>query len=311
MSDINEGENKVLRIGTRRSLLAKAQTNWVVGELSRMNPELKIEIVEIVTTGDRILDRTLSEVPGKGVFVKEIEERMLAGDIDLAVHSMKDLPAAFPAGLGLGAVSRRVDARDVLVTRHDTPLSDLPSGAKIGTSSLRRQVQLLKCRPDLTVIDIRGNIDTRLRKSESEEYDGILLAAAGLIRMGWDDRIQEFISLDDMIPAVGQGALGIEIREGDEDTATLLAPLNDPVTDNCVEAERVFLEAMGGGCHTPMGAYCRQIGEKVELLAFGADDSGDETRRLKLSGRIEDASRLALQAAAEIAPVVGSNAEDV
>ena len=282
-----------LRIGTRRSALAKTQTNQVAAHLSKLYPELKIDIIEIVTTGDKVLNTALNQMPGKGVFVKEIEEKLLAGDIDMAVHSMKDLPTEFPEGLKIGAVTTRVDPRDVFVSRLGLTLGEMPAGARIGTSSLRRQAQLLKFRDDLEIVDIRGNIDTRLRKSESDPYDGIVLAAAGLIRMGWQERIHEYISCDVMIPAVGQGAVGIEIREHDKDTADLIAPLNDVATELSVKAERIFLDGMGGGCHAPMGAYCNNKNGHVVLKAFKAEADGSQFQRAELQGQLSEAAGLA------------------
>ncbi len=287
----------LLRIGTRRSALAKAQTNWVIGELARFHPQLKIEIVEVVTTGDKILDSPLSRLPGKGLFVKEIEDKLLAGEIDLAVHSMKDMPTEFPPGLGIGAIPTRVDPRDVFISRHNVTLEEISEGARIGTSSLRRQSQLLHHRPDLKVVDIRGNIDTRLNKAETEAYDGIILAAAGLIRMGWEDRIEQYLSCSAMIPAVGQGALGIEIRLDDEGTRDLLAPLNDGATQECVEAERAFLAAMGGGCQTPMAAFCRERDGEVVLHAFHASEDGLFFQNEKVECDIAEVSHIAVQIA--------------
>jgi len=287
----------LLRIGTRRSALAKAQTNWVIGELARFHPQLKIEIVEVVTTGDKILDSPLSRLPGKGLFVKEIEDKLLAGEIDLAVHSMKDMPTEFPPGLGIGAIPARVDPRDVFISRHNVTLEEISEGARIGTSSLRRQSQLLHHRPDLKVLDIRGNIDTRLNKAETEAYDGIILAAAGLIRMGWEDRIEEYLSCGLMIPAVGQGALGIEVRLDDEGTRDVLAPLNDHTTQECVEAERAFLAAMGGGCQTPMAAFCRERNGEVVLHAFHASEDGLFFQNEKVECDIAEVSDMAVQIA--------------
>ncbi len=285
--------SNILRIGTRRSLLAKAQTNWVREELISRYPELQIEIVEVLTTGDRILDAALSKVPGKGLFVKEIEEKLLTRDIDLAVHSMKDVPTEFPAGLGIAAMTERVDPRDVLVTRRTENLADLPSGARIGTSSLRRQAQLLTYRNDLHIVDIRGNIDTRLKKSETEEYDGILLAAAGLHRMGWSDRVHEYLSCDVMVPAVGQGALGLETRLEDAATNHYIECLNDAATQTAVEAERVFLAGMGGGCQAPMGAYCRVAQHDISFKAFHANPEGTEIQRTEMTGRLDGATTIA------------------
>lgn len=282
-----------LRIGTRRSALAKAQTQWAVDHLGQLYPELKIEIVEVVTTGDKILNSPLNRMPGKGVFVKEIEDQLLAGKIDLAVHSMKDLPTDSPEGLILGAITKRLDPRDVFITRLNRDLEEMPEGSKIGTSSLRRKVQLLVYRPDFQVIDIRGNIDTRLKKSEMSEYDGIILAAAGLIRMHWLERVQEYLSCEVMIPAVGQGALGIEIREEDEETQELIAPLNDPTTEVTVKAERLFLEAMGGGCQTPMAAFCRVRDNEVVFQAFSAHEDGGHFQKEKIEGHLNEATSIA------------------
>lgn len=288
---------KTLRIGTRRSLLAKAQTQHVVQSLNDLYPNLEIQIVEVITTGDKILDSSLSRMPGKGVFVKEIEEKLLAREIDLAVHSMKDLPTEFPDGLTIGAIPARVDPRDVFVTRHQRNLEDMPEGTYIGTSSLRRKAQLMHARPDLNIIDIRGNIDTRLQKSETEDFDGILLAAAGLTRMGWQNRIHEYLSCETMIPAVGQGALGIEIREDDDETRNLLSSLNDEATALAVAAERIFLQRMGGGCQTPMAAFCRVRDSDVALHGFCAEEDGSNFRSATLNGTLTEAADLARQLA--------------
>ena len=294
--------DNVLRIGTRRSLLAKSQTNWVIGELSRLHPQLKIEIVEVVTIGDKILDTALSKVPGKGVFVKEIEDKLLSGEIDLAVHSIKDLPTEFTDGLKIGAIPERVDPRDVFISPHDTHLDELPDGAKIGTSSLRRQAQLLKFRSDFKMVDIRGNIDTRLRKAGSEEYDGIILAAAGLVRLGWEDQIKEYLSCDVMIPAVGQGALGLEIRADDARTQNLISHLNHSATEICVRAERTFLADMGGGCQTPMAAFCRERGGEIVFQAFEACEDGSNHRKMRREGSIDQAFLFAEEAVRQLRP---------
>jgi hydroxymethylbilane synthase len=286
-----------LRVGTRRSALAKAQTQAVINQLLQLQPQLQIQIIEIVTTGDKVLDTALSRMSGKGVFVKEIEDNLLENEIDIAVHSMKDLPTAFPAGLKIGAITERVDPRDVFVTRFKRNLEEMPAGARIGTSSLRRKAQLLALRPDFQVIDIRGNIDTRLRKAETSEYDGIVLAAAGLTRMGWQDRIQQYLNYDVMIPAVGQGAVGVEIRDDDHATASLLKPLNHKFTETAVNAERKFLAAMGGGCQTPMGAFCEIDGGQMIFHAFVAKEDGSHFRKGKVAGKIEEAAAIAEKAA--------------
>lgn len=291
---------KSLRIGTRRSSLAKAQTQWVVNKLKHIYPHRRFEIVEVVTTGDKILDASLDHMPGKGVFVKEIEDQLLAGQIDLAVHSMKDLPTELPKGLILGGITKRFDPRDVFITRLKRNLNEMPKGAKIGTSSVRRKAQLLAYRSDFQVFDIRGNIDTRLKKAKTSDYDGIVLAAAGLIRLGWLGWIQQYLSCDIMIPAVGQGALGIEVRESDKETLKLIEPLKDQNTENAVNAERVFLAAMGGGCHTPMGAYCQVNNKKVVFHAFRAQEDGSNFHRDLLQGHLMDAIDLAKELAHRI-----------
>ena len=280
---------KELRVGTRRSALAKAQTQSVINQLLQIQPQLKIHIVEIVTTGDKVLDTALSRMSGKGVFVKEIEDKLIDDEIDIAVHSMKDLPTEFPAGLKIGAITERVDPRDVFVSRFKANIEEMPADVKIGTSSLRRKSQLLALRPDFRVIDIRGNIDTRLRKADTLEYDGIVLAAAGLTRMGWLDKIQQYLDFDLMIPAVGQGAVGIEIRDDDQATAALLKPLNHPLTEIAVNAERKFLATMGGGCQTPMGAFCEINNGEMIFRAFVADEDGSHFEKEKVTGKLSDA----------------------
>jgi hydroxymethylbilane synthase len=292
--------NKPLRVGTRRSALAKAQTQWVIDRIKAIRPQLEVEVIEVLTTGDRVLDTSLTLLAGKGVFVKEIEEKLLAEEIDLAVHSMKDLPTEFPEGLTIGAIPERVDPRDALVTRLTENLEDLPEGATIGSGSFRRRAQLLNYRPDLQVADIRGNIDTRLKKSETDEFDGVILAAAGLMRMGWENRIRQYLSCGTMIPAVGQGALGIEIRQDDDATAALIAPLNDSPSEIAITAERTFLHQMGGGCQTPMAAFCRVRGQEAVMQGFCADEDGSAFHRTKLEGTLDQAVDLASRLADEL-----------
>ncbi|MBO8177324.1 hydroxymethylbilane synthase [Aeribacillus pallidus] len=243
-------------VGSRRSKLALTQTKWVIDQLKQLGVPFEFEIKEIVTKGDRILDITLSKVGGKGLFVKEIEQAMLNKEIDMAVHSMKDMPAVLPDGLMIGCVPKREDPRDVLISKRNVPLRDLSKGAVIGTSSLRRSAQLLSFRPDLNIKWIRGNIDTRLAKLETEEYDGIILAAAGLSRMGWSDEvITEYLHEDICLPAVGQGALAIECREDDEELLRELQRLNCRYTASTVMAERTFLHRLEGGCQVPIAGY--------------------------------------------------------
>ena len=284
--------SKILRVGTRRSLLAKAQSNWVINQILKYHSHLKIEVKEIVTTGDKFLD-SFSNLPGKGVFVKEIEEHLLSDKIDLAVHSMKDLPTEMPSDLEIAVIPERVDPRDIFITRHHKDIEKMPSGSRIGTGSPRRKAQLLNFRSDLEVIQIRGNIDTRLKKAQTDEYDGIVLAAAGLIRKGWQKHIQQYLSCGVMIPAVGQGALGIEIRSDDAATRELITPLNDPISQQTVNAEREFLKGMGGGCQTPLAAFCRERSGRVDFQAFCAAEDGSNFHKEQIEGKIDDAMLLA------------------
>lgn len=246
-------------VGSRQSTLALTQTNQTIQLLKEKCAEAGLsytfEVKPIITRGDRILDVTLSKVGGKGLFVKEIEQALMDQEIDLAIHSMKDMPFELPEGLTIGAIPLREDPRDVLISRAGIRLEELPVGAKVGTSSLRRAAQLQAFRPDLQIESIRGNIDTRIRKLTEEGFDAILLAAAGLYRMGWLDRATEYLSTDICLPAVGQGALAIECRKDDEEVLKLLHLINDPVTAQTVAAERRLLGLLNGGCQVPIGAY--------------------------------------------------------
>lgn len=273
-------------VGSRRSKLALTQTNWVIDQLKKIDPSYDFEVKEIVTKGDRILDVTLSKVGGKGLFVKEIEQAMLSGEIDMAIHSMKDMPSVLPDGLTIGCIPERKDHRDVLVSKGHVPLSELKPGAVIGTSSLRRKAQLLAARPDLEIKWIRGNIDTRLKKLETEDYDGIILAAAGLLRMGWaKETVTEFLEPEICLPAVGQGALAIECRENDEELLSLLSKFTCEKTDRAVRAERAFLYAMDGGCQVPIAGYA-QINEEgnIVLSALVASPDGKTIYKEILEG---------------------------
>lgn len=253
-------------VGSRRSKLALTQTNWVIDQLKAIDPSFDFEVKEIVTKGDRILDVTLSKVGGKGLFVKEIEQAMLDKEIDMAVHSMKDMPAVLPEGLIIGCIPEREDHRDALISKGDIRFSDLKPGAVIGTSSLRRAAQLLARRPDIEIKWIRGNIDTRLAKLETEEYDAIILAAAGLKRLGWaSDVVTEFLDPDLCLPAIGQGALSIECRSDDEELRGLLDKFTCKRTDATVRAERAFLHKMEGGCQVPIAGYA-EMNEKDEIV---------------------------------------------
>ncbi|UOY94171.1 hydroxymethylbilane synthase [Ectobacillus sp. JY-23] len=262
-------------VGSRKSKLALTQTNWVIEQLKQLGVPFEFEVKEIVTKGDVILDVTLSKVGGKGLFVKEIEQAMLDKEIDMAVHSMKDMPAVLPDGLTIGCVPKRVDPRDVFITKHGESLSDLPAGAVIGTSSLRRSSQLLAERPDLQIKWIRGNIDTRIRKLQEEDYDAIILAAAGLKRMGWaDDVITGYLEADQCVPAVGQGALSIECRADDEELLSALRLFNDAITERTVAAEREFLHRLEGGCQVPIAGYAVMQEGEIELTALVGSKDG-------------------------------------
>ncbi len=263
-------------IGTRQSKLALFQTNLVA---NRLKDDFEVEIVKIKTTGDKILDSALSDIGERGLFTKEIEEALLDGKIDMAVHSMKDLPTELPAGLMIGAILEREDPRDVLISKGNLSLLDLPKRAKVATSSLRRRAQLLALRKDLNVVDIRGNLDTRLKKLDAGDVDAIVLAASGLIRLGLAERIAERFSADEMLSAVGQGAIGIEMREGDERIKDAIAPLGHKETSLAVRAERAFLHRLEGGCQVPVAALGVLEDEGLEL--FGLVASLDGNRIIK------------------------------
>ncbi len=259
-----------MRIGTRGSQLALTQAHWVKAGLEDRHTDLETQLIKIKTTGDQILDVPLAKVGGKGLFVKEIEEALLREEIDLAVHSMKDVPTALPPELHLGVVTRREDARDVLISADGRSLKDLPRGARVGTSSLRRQAQLLHFRPDLQIVQLRGNLDTRIRKLTDEGLAAIVLAAAGLRRMGWEERVTEYLDPEISLPAVGQGALGIECRVRDESTNRVLQFLNHEPTRCGVLAERAFLRRLEGGCQVPIAAHA--------LILNGSTPAREETR---------------------------------
>jgi len=251
-------------IATRGSKLALWQANHIREAIEKEHGAT-VEILNVKTTGDKILDAPLSKVGGKGLFVKEIEEAILEGRADLAVHSLKDVPTKLPDGLGLTAYTQREDARDALISGDGKGLADLPEGARIGSSSLRRQCQLLKVRPDLLITSLRGNLDTRLRKVEEGRYDAIILAAAGMKRLGWEDRISEFIPADILLPAIGQGALGIECRADDKQVIDLISFLDHHDTSVAVRAERAFLARLEGGCQVPIAAYGEVDGNMLRL----------------------------------------------
>ena len=282
------GETATIRrsfvIGTRGSLLARAQCRIVQKELAARYSDDAWLTKEIKTQGDIDRNVGLASLGGQGVFVRALEEGLLAGEIDLAVHSLKDMPTELPPGLKIGAVLPREDARDVLISRVGPSLDSLPEGAVVGTGSLRRQAQLLCYRPDLTVRDIRGNVDTRLRKLHDGEYDALVLAAAGLVRLGRGHLITQYLSLEVMLPAVGQGALAIEVREDDQAVIRRAEPLNDPATERAVRAERGLLAALGGGCAVPIAAYGELTNGRLGLTGVVADPTSGRCIRGSLSG---------------------------
>jgi hydroxymethylbilane synthase len=278
-----------LTIGTRGSQLALWQANHVAERLRAAFADVSVRLETIKTTGDKILDVPLAEVGGKALFVKEIEEALLEGRVDLAVHSMKDVPTDLPAGLAIAAIPERADPSDVLISRTGARLKDLPAGARVGTSSLRRQAQLLHHRPDLTIVGLRGNLDTRLRKLEGEGLDAIVLAAAGIKRLGWMERITEFLSPEVCLPAIGQGALGVEIRQGDPTATGAVAVLDHRETHLAVRAERAFLRRLEGGCQVPFAAHAELAEGRILLRGLVAAPDGRRLVRGERGGDAEDA----------------------
>ncbi|UFT97951.1 hydroxymethylbilane synthase [Radiobacillus kanasensis] len=273
-------------VGSRKSNLALTQTEWVIKQLQNAGAKNSFSVKKISTKGDRILDVTLSKVGGKGLFVKEIEQAMFDGEIDMAVHSMKDMPSELPEGLTIATIPVREDHRDAFISNDHVKLMDLPEGAIVGTSSLRRGSQILAVRPDLKIKSIRGNIETRLRKLKEEDFDAIILAAAGLLRMGWgEDIVTEFLDPDLCVPAVGQGALAIECREDDTELLELLAKIKDEQTSTTVAAERRFLHLMNGGCQVPIAGYAHLEEEEVILTALVSTSDGKTVLKETVRGK--------------------------
>ncbi len=283
---------KKITIGTRASLLAVTQSTWVKEQIEKHNPGTTVELIKITTKGDKILDVPLAKVGGKGLFVKELEDALLDGRADLAVHSMKDVPTDLPEGLYLGVVTERENPRDAFVSnKYGNPL-ELPQGATVGTSSLRRKSQLACLRPDLVIEDLRGNVDTRLRKLDEGQYDAIILAAAGLNRLGKSDRITSLIDPVQMLPAIGQGALGLELRVDDTDLLEGISFLNHADTATAVVAERAFLLRLEGGCQVPIGAFATANGDSVTLTGLIASVDGREILREEVSGTASEAEAM-------------------
>lgn len=292
--------SKTIRVGTRDSALAMWQTEWVVGQLRQLYPDLKFEIVAMKTQGDKILDVALAKIGDKGLFTKELEVAMLEGRVDLAVHSMKDLPTRLPAGLTIGAICVRENPGDVLISPAGYTLETLPDGARIATSSLRRRAQLLAYRRDLQITDMRGNLATRFRKLQEQKLDGMILAAAGVVRLGWQDRISQYIPYEISLPAVGQGSIGIEIRENDEEIMNLLRPLNDFAAAAAIKAERAFLRKLEGGCQIPIGALGQLQGDQLVLQGVVASLDGSKLLRKTISGSPAAAEQLGEELAGQM-----------
>ncbi|QQM64191.1 hydroxymethylbilane synthase [Pseudoalteromonas sp. LC2018020214] len=293
-------KTKLVRIATRKSALALWQAEFVKAELERFHADVRVELVPMSTQGDIILDTPLAKIGGKGLFVKELEQAMLDGRADIAVHSMKDVPVEFPQGLALHTICEREDPRDAFVSNNFANLSALPQGAIVGTSSLRRQCQIKALRPDLDIRDLRGNVNTRLGKLDDGQYDAIILAAAGLIRLEMESRIANYIEPEVSLPANGQGAVGIECRIDDEVTKALLAPLEHTQTRIRVNAERSMNRYLEGGCQVPIGAYALVDGEQVHLRGLVGAVDGSEILRDEVTGHVNDAEKLGIELAKKL-----------
>ena len=291
---------KTLKIATRQSPLALWQANYVKDRLQQLYPDLTIELVPMVTKGDVILDSPLAKIGGKGLFVKELENALLTKEADIAVHSMKDVPMQFPEGLGLAVICQREDPRDAFVSHSYRTFAELPQGAVVGTSSLRRQCQLKALRPDLDIRSLRGNVGTRLSKLDNGDYDAIILASAGLIRLGLADRIASFIDVEQSLPAAGQGAVGIECRTDDVQVQALLAPLADAETTYCVRAERAMNNHLQGGCQVPIGGYAVLQQGQLYLRALVGDIDGSRIIRAEGKSAVENAEILGVKIAEQL-----------
>ena len=291
---------KEIRIGTRSSALALWQAEWVKSELEKKYTGLLVSLTKIKTTGDKILDVPLAKVGGKGLFVKEIEEAMLANEIDIAVHSMKDVPTFFPDGLHLACITKREDPRDALLTRNKVRFNDLPKGANVGTSSLRRQAQLMSVRPDFVIHQLRGNVDTRLRKLKEGQYDAIILAAAGVKRLGLAENVSEFIDPAISLPAIGQGALGIECRVGDRELNDMIAFFNHAESRVCVTGERALLRRLEGGCQVPIACYGEMKNGNLHLTGLVGSVDGKRIIKDTIEGAPDKAEKLGVTLAEKL-----------
>jgi len=289
-----------IRIATRQSALALWQADYVKARLEAAHPGLRVSLLPMTSRGDKLLDAPLAKIGGKGLFVKELENALLDGSADLAVHSMKDVPMAFPQGLGLYAICEREDPRDAFVSNRFAGLADLPQGSVVGTSSLRRQAQLLALRPDLQIRFLRGNVNTRLAKLDADEYDAIILAAAGLIRLGFAERIREYLTVEDSLPAGGQGAVGIECRTDDAEVHALLEPLHHLDTERRVAAERALNRRLDGGCQVPIACYAVQEGDVLWLRGLVGQPDGSLLLRAEARGPLNDPAGLGVAVAEDL-----------
>lgn len=293
--------SRTLRIGTRASALALWQANWVKQELEQRYPDLEVSLTKIKTQGDKILDVPLAMVGGKGLFVKEIQEAMLRNEVDIAVHSMKDVPTFFPEGTGLRCITEREDPRDILILKDGCAgFADIPQNGRIGTSSLRRKAQLLNLRPDLQMIDIRGNVETRIRKLKEDHLDAVVLAAAGMHRLGFSEQISEYLDPKVCLPAIGQGALGLESRIDDTATNDLIDFFNHPATAHAVIAERAVLRTLEGGCQVPIAAYGSVSDDQLELTALVSDVSGQNMLKKTVRCHVDQAEKTGVSLAKEL-----------
>jgi|TARA_B110000977_G_scaffold115659_1_gene149445 hydroxymethylbilane synthase len=290
----------ILRIATRKSKLALWQAHFIKAELQRFHPGLTVELLGITTKGDKILDVPLAKVGGKGLFVKELEQAMLEGRADIAVHSMKDVPMEFPEGLGLAVICAREDPTDAFVSNHFNYLEELPKGAKVGTSSLRRQLQIKALRPDLQLLDLRGNVNTRLAKLDAGEYDAIILASAGLMRLDFHHRIQSRLTDAQCLPAGGQGAVGVECRLEDAATKALLAPLHHKDSADRVMAERALNKRLEGGCQVPIACFAELEGDQLWLRGLVGEVDGSRVLTTEIRGPRADAETLGIAAAEDL-----------
>lgn len=290
-------DTKTIKIATRKSPLALWQANHVREMLLKTHKNINVELIEITTKGDRIMDVSLAALGGKGLFIKELEQALLEVKADIAVHSMKDVTVELPDDFIIPAILKREDPRDVFISNKYENIEDMPDNARLGTSSFRRKCQISSLKPGLEILNLRGNVGTRLNKLDEDEYDGIILAAAGLKRLKLTDRIRQFIPVEMILPAIGQGAIGIEIRNGDEDTLSFIEDLNDPQTAVLISSERAFNRHLGGGCQFPIAAYATWEQDEIHLQGLVGSSNGSEIIRDELKGPEQDAEKLGVMLA--------------